>query len=228
MTDIPRSAEARAAELRERLHHHNYRYYVLDDPEITDAEYDRLLRELQSIEAEYPWLVRDDSPTQRVGAPPLEKFETGQHLVPMLSLENAFDGDEMGEFDRRVRERLGREDAVTYCVEPKLDGLAVSLLYEDGRFLRGLTRGDGTTGEDVTVNLRTVASLPLRLRGDDVPSRLEVRGEIYMPRGGFERINAEHRERGVKPFANPRNAAAGSLRQLDSRITAGRPLRLCC
>ena len=219
---------ARAAELREQLHHHNYRYYVLDDPEIPDAEYDRLLRELQDIEAARPELVTDDSPTQRVGAPPLEKFDTGRHLVPMLSLENAFDGDEMAEFDRRVRERLGTDEAVTYCAEPKLDGLAVSLLYDGGVFVRGLTRGDGTTGEDVTVNLRTVASLPLRLRGDRAPARLEVRGEIYMPRSGFERINADHRERGVKPFANPRNAAAGSLRQLDSRITASRPLRLCC
>ena len=228
MSDDAHQAAERAARLRERLHHHNYRYYVLDDPEITDAEYDRLLRELQDIEAARPELVTDDSPTQRVGAPPLEKFDTGRHLVPMLSLENAFDGDEMAEFDRRVRERLGTDEAVTYCAEPKLDGLAVSLLYDGGVFVRGLTRGDGTTGEDVTVNLRTVASLPLRLRGDRAPARLEVRGEIYMPRSGFERINADHRERGVKPFANPRNAAAGSLRQLDSRITASRPLRLCC
>ncbi|WP_070988104.1 NAD-dependent DNA ligase LigA [Halofilum ochraceum] len=222
------TAAERAAVLRERLHHHNYRYYVLDDPEVTDAEYDRMLRELQDLEAEHPELQTPDSPTQRVGAPPLEKFDTGAHLVPMLSLENAFDEAEMTEFDRRVRTRLETEAAVDYCAEPKLDGLAVSLLYEDGVFTRGLTRGDGTTGEDVTVNLRTVASLPLALRGDRPPSRLEVRGEVFMPRDGFERINADHRERGVKPFANPRNAAAGSLRQLDSRITAKRPLRLCC
>ncbi|MDZ7788445.1 MAG: NAD-dependent DNA ligase LigA [Halofilum sp. (in: g-proteobacteria)] len=222
------TAAERAAALRERLHHHNYRYYVLDDPEIADAEYDRMLRELQDLEADHPELRTPDSPTQRVGAPPLEKFSTGEHLVPMLSLENAFDEAEMAEFDRRVRERLEAEAAVGYCAEPKLDGLAVSLLYENGVFTRGLTRGDGTTGEDVTVNLRTVASLPLALQGEKPPSRLEVRGEVFMPRDGFERINADHRERGVKPFANPRNAAAGSLRQLDSRITAKRPLRLCC
>jgi DNA ligase (NAD+) len=228
MTTGSGTAAERAGTLRERLHHHNYRYYVLDDPEIADAEYDRMLRELQDLEAEHPDLRTPDSPTQRVGAPPLDKFATGDHLVPMLSLENAFDEDEMAEFDRRVRERLETEAAVTYCAEPKLDGLAVSLLYEDGVFTRGLTRGDGTTGEDVTVNLRTVASLPLALQGRNPPARLEVRGEVFMPREGFERINADHRERGVKPFANPRNAAAGSLRQLDSRITAKRPLRLCC
>lgn len=218
----------RAAELRERLHHHNYRYYVLDDPEISDADYDRLLRELQEIEAAHPELVTADSPTQRVGAPPLEKFGTGRHAVPMLSLENAFDAEEMAEFDRRVRERLDLDGDVDYCAEPKLDGLAVSLLYEAGVFVRGLTRGDGVTGEDVTVNLRTLDSLPLRLRGNAPPDRLEVRGEVFMPKEGFERLNAEHIERGVKPFANPRNAAAGSLRQLDSSVTARRPLRLYC
>jgi len=223
-----RGVAERAAALRERLHHHNYRYYVLDDPEISDAEYDRLLRELRDIEQAHPGLVTPDSPTQRVGAPPLEKFGTGKHLVPMLSLNNAFDAEEMAEFDRRVRERLGIEDGVAYCAEPKLDGLAVSLLYEDGVFACGLTRGDGTTGEDVTPNLRTVDGLPLSLRGEAAPVRLEVRGEVYMPRAGFERLNAEHRERGVKPFANPRNAAAGSLRQLDSRISARRPLRIFC
>ena len=219
---------ARAAELRAQLHHHNYRYHVLDDPEIPDAEYDRMLRELQALEADHPELATPDSPTQRVGAPPLEAFATGQHVVPMLSLENAFDADEMTEFDRRVRERLGEDGPLAYCAEPKMDGLAVSLLYEDGVFVRGLTRGDGTTGEDVTVNLRTVGSLPLALRGGDRPARLEVRGEVFMPRTGFERLNEQHRLQGVKPFANPRNAAAGSLRQLDSRITAGRPLRLYC
>lgn len=218
----------RAAELREQLHHHNYRYYVLDDPEIGDAEYDRLLRELQEIEAGHPELVTADSPTLRVGAPPLEKFGTGRHAVPMLSLENAFDADEMAEFDRRVRARLEVDGPIDYCAEPKLDGLAVSLLYEDGVFVRGLTRGDGVTGEDVTVNLRTLDALPLRLRGDIPPPRLEVRGEVFMPKEGFERLNVEHLERGVKPFANPRNAAAGSLRQLDSSVTAHRPLRLYC
>jgi len=221
-------AADRAAELRERLHHHNYRYYVLDDPEISDAEYDRLLRELQELEQEHPDLVTTDSPTQRVGAAPLEKFDTGRHVVPMLSLNNAFDAGEMAEFDRRVHDRLGVEGDIAYCAEPKLDGLAISLLYEDGVFVRGLTRGDGTTGEDVTPNLKTIEALPLSLRGEPVPTRLEVRGEVYMPRAGFEALNADHRERGVKPFANPRNAAAGSLRQLDSRISAKRPLRLYC
>ena len=225
---IPASVTERAASLRAQLHHHNYRYYALDDPEISDAEYDRLLRELQDLETEYPQLRTEDSPTQRVGAEPLERFATGRHLEPMLSLDNAFDEDEMAEFDRRVRERLEADSAVAYCAEPKLDGLAVSLLYEQGVFTRGLTRGDGTTGEDVTVNLRTLESLPLRLHGDAVPARLEVRGEIYMTRAGFERLNAQQAERGAKTFANPRNAAAGSLRQLDSRITAQRPLLLCC
>ncbi len=228
MPETPVAMERRARELREALHHHAYRYYSLDDPEIPDAEYDRLFRELQQLEQAHPELRSSDSPTQRVGAPPLERFATGQHAVPMLSLENAFDAAEVREFDRRARERLGTDAAVTYCAEPKLDGLAVSLLYEEGVFTRGLTRGDGATGEDVTVNLRTVANLPLRLQGAGWPARIEVRGEVYMPRSGFERINAGYRERGEKTFANPRNAAAGSLRQLDSSITARRPLVLCC
>lgn len=217
-----------AAQLRTQLHYHNYRYYALDDPEITDAEYDRLLRELQELESAHPELVTSDSPTQRVGAPPLDKFATGKHLQAMLSLDNAFDDDEIADFDRRVRERLEATGSVTYCAEPKLDGLAVSLLYENGVFVRGLTRGDGTTGEDVTVNLRTVASLPLKLQADTPPERLEVRGEIYMTRSGFERLNRQQAEQGGKTFANPRNAAAGSLRQLDSTVTASRPLLLCC
>jgi DNA ligase (NAD+) len=228
MTPPHSDPATRAAALRERLHHHNYRYHVLDDPEITDAEYDALLRELQELEAAQPEPVPPDSPTQRVGAAPLEQFTTGEHVVPMLSLENAFDGDEMAAFDRRVRERLETPAPITYCVEPKLDGVAVSLLYENGVFTRGLTRGDGTTGEDVTVNLRTVAALPLRLQGEAVPARLEVRGEVFLPLAGFQRINAAYAERGARTFANPRNAAAGSLRQLDSRITAQRPLRLYC
>jgi DNA ligase (NAD+) len=228
MNAADHDAAARACELREQLHYHNYRYYVLDDPEIPDAEYDRLLRELQELEAAQPDLRTADSPTQRVGAPPLQKFGTGRHVVPMLSLENAFDAEEMRAFDRRVRDRLGEAGPIDYCAEPKMDGLAVSLLFEDGVFVRGLTRGDGTTGEDVTVNLRTVESLPLMLRGADRPARLEVRGEVFMPKSGFERVNAEHRAQGVKEFANPRNAAAGSLRQLDSRITAARPLRIYC
>ncbi len=228
MTSTASDPAARAAELRRQLQYHDYRYYVLDDPEIPDAEYDRLFRELERIEADHPELHTPDSPTQRVGAPPLEQFDTGQHLVPMLSLDNAFDADEMGEFDRRVRERLGEAGPIAYCAEPKMDGLAVSLLYDDGVFVRGLTRGDGTTGEDVTTNLRTVSALPLALQGADRPRRLEVRGEVFMPKDGFERLNDHYRGQGIKPFANPRNAAAGSLRQLDSRITARRPLRLYC
>jgi len=228
MTDTAPDPAARAADLRRQLQYHDYRYYVLDDPELPDADYDRLFRELERIEADHPELRTADSPTQRVGAPPLEQFETGQHQVPMLSLENAFDGAEMAEFDRRVRERLGEAGPIAYCAEPKMDGLAVSLLYDDGVFVRGLTRGDGTIGEDVTANLRTVSALPLALQGSDRPRRLEVRGEVFMPKDGFERLNDHYRGQGIKPFANPRNAAAGSLRQLDSRITARRPLRLYC
>ncbi|AOV18481.1 DNA ligase (NAD(+)) LigA [Acidihalobacter aeolianus] len=209
--------------LRTQIEHHNYRYYVLDDPEISDAEYDVLLRELQALEAEHPELVIPDSPTQRVGAKPAGGFGEVRHRVPMLSLENCFDDDELAAFDRRVRERLGVEEAIGYVAEPKLDGLALSLRYEDGHLVQGATRGDGTTGEDITQNVRTIASIPLRLRGK-APKVLEVRGEVYMPRAGFERMNAEAAERGDKLFANPRNAAAGSLRQLDPQITAARPL----
>ncbi len=227
-TDRAPAAVERAAELRAALHEHDYRYYVLDDPAISDTEYDHLFRELQTLEAEHPDLVTPDSPTQRVGAPPLERFGTGDHLQPMLSLENAFDEAEMAEFDRRVRERLETEGPVAYCAEPKLDGLAVSLLYEGGMFRRGLTRGDGTTGEDVTPNLRTIDGLPLRLRGEAPPARLEVRGEVYMTQAGFAALNERQAAAGQRIFANPRNAAAGSLRQLDSSITAARPLLLCC
>lgn len=227
-TTTPPSDSDRAAELRRQLHYHNYRYHTLDDPVISDAEFDALFRELQELEAAHPALRTPDSPTQRVGAPPLESFDTGQHLQPMLSLENAFAEAEVIEFDRRVRERLESDVAVTYCVEPKLDGLAINLLYEEGTLVRGLTRGDGATGEDVTTNLRTVRSVPLQLLGDRPPQRLEVRGEIYMTRSGFEALNERQIAAGSKGFANPRNAAAGSLRQLDSRITAARPLCLCC
>ncbi len=206
------------------LHHHNYRYYVLDDPEIPDAEYDRMLRQLQELESAYPQLRRPDSPTQRVGAPPLEAFEEVEHLVPMLSLDNAFDDAEVRDFDRRVRERLNRKESVDYACEPKLDGVAVSLLYRDGSLEVAATRGDGRRGENITANVRTIAAIPLKLRGEQVPRVLEVRGEIYMSRSGFERLNDEARERGDKTFVNPRNAAAGSLRQLDSKVTARRPL----
>ena len=219
--------EQRAEKLRERVRYHNYRYYVLDDPEIPDAEYDRLLRELQQLEQQHPELITPDSPTQRVGARPLSAFGEVRHELPMLSLDNAFSDEELGEFDRRVRERLG-VDTVEYTGEPKLDGVAVSLLYEDGRLVRGATRGDGSSGEDVTQNVRTIQSIPLRLRGKGYPQRLEVRGEVFMSHGGFRKLNERAAAAGQKTFANPRNAAAGSLRQLDSRVTAQRPLEIYC
>jgi DNA ligase (NAD+) len=221
---IPKHIQKQAAELREQINYHNYRYYVLDNPVITDAEFDRLFRQLQALEAEYPELVTPDSPTQRVGAAPLKEFGEVRHEVPMLSLANAFSEEELDDFDRRVRERLGREQAVEYAAEPKLDGLAITLIYRDGVLQQAATRGDGTTGEDVTQNVRTIAAIPLRLLGKDYPRVLEVRGEVFMPKAGFEALNARQRQAGEKTFANPRNAAAGSLRQLDPRITASRPL----
>jgi DNA ligase (NAD+) len=223
----PAQAAARVQELRRAIDHHNYRYYVLDDPEIPDAEYDRLLRELQALEAAHPELIVPESPTQRVGAEPLDAFATVEHRVPMLSLENALDEGEMRAFDRRVRERLG-VGRVTYVAEPKLDGLAIGLTYEEGRLVQAATRGDGRRGEDVTAQVRTIRSVPLHLNGDDWPRLLEVRGEVFLPKAGFAAINARAREEGGKEFANPRNAAAGSLRQLDPRITARRPLTLFC
>jgi DNA ligase (NAD+) len=219
---------ARAAELRELISRHNYHYYVLDDPQIPDSEYDRLLRELQALEESYPELVTPDSPTQRVGATPLQGFGEVEHRIPMLSLDNAFSDEEFDAFDRRVRERLPGEPSVRYAAEPKLDGLAISVRYEDGLLVQAATRGDGRTGENVTQNVRTIPSVPLRLHGDDVPAVLEVRGEIFMPRQGFEKLNQRQRDLGLKTFANPRNAAAGSLRQLDPRITAQRPLAIFC
>jgi DNA ligase (NAD+) len=225
---MPRkSLQQRVDQLREQIRHHNYRYYVLDDPEIPDAEYDRLLRELQTLEAQHPDLISADSPTQRVGAEPVAAFGEVRHEMPMLSLDNAFSDDELKDFDRRVRERLG-VDAVEYTAEPKLDGLAVSLLYEDGALVRGATRGDGTTGEDITQNVRTIKSVPLKLIGTGYPRRLEVRGEVFISRAGFGELNRTAEESGHKSFANPRNAAAGSLRQLDSRVTARRPLEIFC
>ncbi len=217
----------RVEQLREQIRFHNYRYYVLDDPLIPDAEYDRLLRELQELEAEHPELVTDDSPTQRVGATPLSEFGEVRHALPMLSLDNAFDDEELADFDRRARERL-KVDAIEYTAEPKLDGLAVSLLYERGLLVRGATRGDGTTGEDITQNVRTIESIPLRLIGEAFPPRLEVRGEVFMSHAGFRDLNQRQQQQGEKLFANPRNAAAGSLRQLDPRITAQRPLEIYC
>ena len=222
------AAGGRIAELRERIDHHNYLYYVLDAPEIPDSEYDRLMRELQTLEAEYPDLITPDSPTQRVGAEPLAAFGEVKHSLPMLSLDNALDEDEMREFDRRVRERLKTDKTVRYAAEPKLDGLAISLRYEKGVLVRGATRGDGAHGEDVTQNVRTVPSIPLHLLGKGWPSVLEVRGEVFMPKKGFAALNEEAERAGEKVFVNPRNAAAGSLRQLDPRITAKRPLRFLC
>jgi DNA ligase (NAD+) len=222
-----KSARSRIEALREQLHEHNYRYYVLDDPKIPDAEYDRLLRELQLLEAENPDLVRADSPTQRVGAEPSAAFAEVEHGLPMLSLDNVFEEQALIEFDRRIRERLGETDPLDYACEPKLDGLAVNLCYEDGELVLAATRGDGRRGEDITANARTIRSVPLRLRGDDWPRRFEVRGEVYMTRDGFAAMNAEAVERGDRTFVNPRNAAAGSLRQLDPRVTARRPLEFC-
>ncbi len=216
------SVEKRIAELRQALEEHNYRYYVLDDPKVADAEYDRLFEALRKLESEHPELLTSDSPTQRVGGAPRPGFEEVQHRLPMQSLRKCADEGELRDFDRRVRETLNVEFA-TYAAEPKLDGLAVSLTYENGVFVRGATRGDGTTGEDITENLRTIRRIPLRLRGD-APPVIEVRGEVYLPLAGFKRMVEEATASGDKVPVNPRNAAAGSLRQLDSRITAKRPL----
>ena len=212
--------------LRDQIRHHNYRYHALDDPEIPDIEYDRLMRELQSLESENPELVTPDSPTQRVGDAPIGTFGTVRHELPMLSLGNAFSEDELHEFHRRVLDKLELDDQteLIYAAEPKLDGAAVSLLYEDGVLVQGATRGDGTTGEDITHNVRTIESIPLKLLGKTYPARLEVRGEVFMPKAGFNAYNERARLAGEKTFVNPRNAAAGSLRQLDPKLTAGRPL----
>ena len=214
----------RAAALRAELHRHNHRYYVLDDPIITDAEYDVLLRELQRLEFQFPELIAPDSPTQRVGAAPLARFSAAPHAEPMLSLENAMDAGELRGFEERVQRFLDSVEPLAYLCEPKFDGLAVELTYERGQLVRGGTRGDGRVGEDVTPNLRTVGSVPLVLLGDDVPPVLDVRGEVVIPLAAFERLNRTQEERGLPRFANPRNAAAGSVRQLDSGVTAGRPL----
>lgn len=218
----PEGARQQAQRLREQIEQHNHRYYVLDDPLITDAEYDRLFRELQQLEADHPELVTVDSPTRRVGAAPAETFMPVPHRQPMLSLNNAFDDVEVEAFDRRIGEALDRQ-SVEYAVEPKFDGLAISLLYEDGLFVCGATRGDGSSGENVTANLRTVRSIPLRLPAG-APRLLEVRGEVLMLRRDFELLNRRQQAAGEKLFANPRNAAAGSLRHLDPQVTAGRQL----
>ncbi|MGB5345751.1 MAG: NAD-dependent DNA ligase LigA [Woeseia sp.] len=212
--------------LRRDIADHNYRYHALDDPQISDAAFDRLMRELLKLEAEYPELITADSPTQRVGATPVAAFGTIKHVLPMLSLGNAFSEQELREFHKRVAERLelNEDDALAYAVEPKLDGAAVSLVYEKGKLVRGATRGDGYTGEDITHNVRTIPAVPLSLAGTGHPATLEVRGEVFMPRAGFRKFNEAALAKGEKTFVNPRNAAAGSLRQLDPRLTAERPL----
>ena len=229
MLNIPEAVHQRYQRLKSELNQYNHAYYVLDDPSVPDSEYDRLMRELQNIETQYAELQTPDSPSQRVGGKALDSFSQVKHEVPMLSLDNAFSDTEMVDFERRIKDRinLAQGQNLTYACEPKLDGVAVSLIYQKGLLIRGATRGDGSVGEDITANVRTIKSIPLRLQGDDYPELLEVRGEIYMPRDGFNEFNTKAREAGDKPFVNPRNAAAGSLRQLDSKITATRPLEMC-
>ena len=229
MQDTPQLVREQYERLKDELNQHNHAYYVLDNPTIPDSEYDRLMRRLQEIETEFPALQSDDSPSQRVGGEALSAFTQVEHAVPMLSLDNAFSNEEMNDFERRIRDRLNLPDnsEIDYVCEPKLDGVAVSLLYRHGLLERGATRGDGRVGEDITANVRTINSIPLKLQGDNIPELLEVRGEIYLPRKGFEQLNSKALEAGEKTFVNPRNAAAGSLRQLDSKITAGRPLEMC-
>ena len=236
MSQDKESARNEAEALRTSIEEHNYRYYVLDDPSVPDAEYDRKMQRLRAIEAEFPELISPDSPTQRVGATPSDSFATVSHRIPMLSLDNAFEDQDLLDFDRRIKDRLKRTEVadvdvsaeITYCCEPKLDGIAISLTYENGLLVRGLTRGDGNTGEDITPNVKTVANIPLKLRGQGYPAILEVRGEIYLPRKAFEDFNQAALAKGEKVFVNPRNAAAGSLRQLDPRVTATRALEMCC
>jgi DNA ligase (NAD+) len=226
--DKAAAIRAEMAALVEKLTRWAREYYQLDDPSVTDSEYDTAMRRLQALEDEYPEFADPGSPTQRVGAAPLEQFESVRHPAPMLSLDNAFDETEFAAFLERIRGRLDADEAPALVAEPKLDGIAVSLIYRDGELVRGATRGDGERGENITLNVRTVPSIPLRLGAPGVPGELEVRGEIFMPREAFERFNAAARAAGGKPFVNPRNAAAGSLRQLDSRVTARRPLQFCC
>lgn len=216
--------ELKIEQLRETLHHHGIRYYVEDNPEITDAEYDRLMRELIELEKDNPEFASDSSPSMRVGGKPLEGFTQVKHDIPMLSLDNAFDDAELESFHKKITTRLNQKANETYCCEPKLDGLAVSLLYENGILVQAATRGDGTTGENITANVKTIKSIPLKLCGEGWPQRIEVRGEVFMLLAGFNAFNEKALKNGTKPFANPRNAAAGSLRQLDSKVTATRPL----
>ncbi|MGH7823695.1 MAG: NAD-dependent DNA ligase LigA [Candidatus Binatia bacterium] len=230
MKQSPEEARKQIAELRQDIANHNYRYYVLDDPLISDAEYDDLFRRLAELEKQHPELASADSPTQKVGAPPLAKFKTVQHAVPMLSLNNANSREELQEFEERIRRFLRSSGPIEYVAEPKIDGVAVELVYLGGRFSVGSTRGDGINGEDITVNLKTIRSIPLTLHRAHraLPQRLEVRGEVFLPRSAFQQMNREREEEGQPVFANPRNAAAGSLKQLDSTITAKRPLDIFC
>ncbi len=221
---MSKEIETKLNHLRQLLHSHGIKYYVEDNPQIPDSEYDRLMRELLELESQHPELVSLDSPTQRVGGRPLDGFESVQHEIPMLSLDNAFDDQELDAFQKRMQDRLGDENIGLFCCEPKLDGLAVSLLYENGVLIQAATRGDGATGENITENVRTIKSIPLQLQGSNWPARIEVRGEVFMPKAGFDKLNQQALKKGEKVFVNPRNAAAGSLRQLDSKITASRPL----
>ena len=225
---VPPEITARKEELCGLINKFNYQYYAVDNPEVSDSEYDRLFRELKQIEAEHPALLTLDSPTQRVGGQVLDKFIQVSHSLPMLSLDNMFNEADLKAFDKRVKDWLNSENTPTYIAEPKLDGLAISLRYEQGILVQAATRGDGKVGEDVTVNTRTISSIPLKLIGSGVPEVIEIRGEIFIPKLGFESLNKQQIADGKKPFVNPRNAAAGSLRQLDSRITANRPLEIYC
>ncbi|MBW2471275.1 MAG: NAD-dependent DNA ligase LigA, partial [Deltaproteobacteria bacterium] len=216
-------------DLRKALHRHNYRYYVLDDPDISDAEYDRMMQALKQLEDDHPELASPDSPTARVGAPPLEKFESVAHTIPMLSLDNGFNDDDILDFDKRVRRNLGARDEILYTAEPKMDGVAVELVYENGVLATASTRGDGLIGEGITSNVKTIKTVPLVMQAGGahgVPARLEVRGEVFIGLEAFQTFNQERIDQELPPFANPRNAAAGSLRQLDSKITATRPLEV--
>ena len=235
---MPENPEKRLDELRDLIRHHEERYYIHSDPEISDEEFDRLLHELEALEAEHPDLVTPDSPTQRVAGRPIQGFSTVQHLVPMLSLDNAYNEEELAAFDERVRKAAGiGNQPVDYVAELKIDGLSIALAYEDGRLVRGATRGDGTRGEDVTTNVRTIRAIPLRLRkptdsrslADANPhGRIEVRGEVYLPRAAFDRTNRLREEQGEPVFANPRNAAAGTIRNLDPSLVAKRGFRHTC
>ena len=227
MSNQFKAAQQQHQELAQQLHHHNYQYHTLDQPEISDAEYDQLMQQLLAIENQYPELATPESPSQRVGSTPLEGFTEATHASPMLSLENAFNGEDLKSFDSRIKRFLAQTDDLEYICEPKLDGVAVALTYQQGKLIRGATRGDGTTGEEITHNVRTIGAIPLTLQ-NDFPDQLEVRGEIYMELEPFRKLNQQRREEGEATFASPRNLTAGSLRQLDARLTATRPLTISC